>query len=262
MQINTSYYYNQALRNQQMAMLRASTAQKINSASDDAAGLAISEGLKSQYNGLNQASMNMGETQDLLNTAEGGMSDSSDILQEMRQLSLQAANGTLSDSDRADIQVQMNQLKDQLDSNANNMEFNGIHTNNGTLNNFVTQAGPNSGDSMSTSINDTSSKGLGVVGNVSTQADAMNTLSSIDKAINTLSSDRSSVGAASNTLDYGIQGADQASYNTQASYSNYRDADMANELTSYRQAGVQAYASMMAMSLQMQSEQSHLSMLV
>lgn len=260
MQVNS--YYNQALQNQQIAMLRINTAQRINSAKDDAAGLAISESLKSQYNGLDQASSNMSQSEDLLNTAEGGMNDSSDVLQRMRELSLQASNGTLTDSDRADIQTEMDQLKEQLDSNANTTQYNGIYTNNGTLKNFTTQAGANAGETISTSIGDMSSKGLGITGNVSTQSDATKTLASIDDAINNLSSSRANVGAMTNTFDYSISNANQDSYNTQAAYSNYRDADMSSELTSYRQAGVQAYASMMAMSMQMQGDQSKLSILV
>lgn len=260
MQINS--YYNQALQNQQMAMLRISTAQRINSAKDDAAGLAISEGLQSQYNGLDQASSNMSQSQDLLNTAEGGMSDSSDILQRMRELSLQASNGTLNDSDRADIQTEMDQLNEQLDSNANNTQFNGIYTSNGTLKNFTTQAGTNSGQTISTSIGDMSSKGLGLTDNVSTQSDAAKTLSSIDNAISNLSSSRANVGAMTNTLDYGVSNSNQDSYNAQAAYSNYQDADISSELTSYNQAAVQEYASMMAMSMQMQNNQSKLSILV
>lgn len=260
MQINS--YYNQALQNQQMAMLRINSAQRINCAKDDAAGLAISESLKSQYNGLNQASNNMAQAQDLLNTAEGEMSDSSDVLQRMRELSLQASNGTLTDSDRANIQTEMNQLKEQLNSNANTTHYNGIYTNNGTLKNFTTQAGANDGETISTSIGDMSSKGLGITGKVSTQSDATETLGSIDNAINKLSSSRADVGAMTNTLDHSISNANQASYNTQAAYSNYRDADISRELTSYRQTSVQAYASMMAMSMQMQGDQSKLSILV
>lgn len=260
MEINS--YYNNSLANQQMARLRISTAQKINSAKDNAAGLAISENLKSQNNGLNQASVNIQDSQNLLNTAEGGMSNSSDVLQRMRELSAQASNGTLTDSDRANIQTEMDQLKQQLDSNAANTQFNGIYTNNGTLTNFVTQSGANSGETISTSIGNMSSKSLGITGNVSTQSSAMDTLNSIDKAIDSISSSRSKIGAESNTLDYGIQNADQTAYNTQAAYSNYRDADIAKESTSYRQAAVQTYASMMAMSMQMQGSQNTLSVLV
>lgn len=260
MQINS--YYNNALQNQQMAMLRISTANRINSAKDDAAGLAISENLKSQYNGLNQASNNIAQTQDLLNTAEGGMNNSEDVLQRMRELSLQASNGTLNDSNRADIQAEMNQLKEQLDSNANATQFNGIYTNNGTLKNFATQTETDNDGTVSTSIGDMSSKGLGITGNVSTQSDALKTLDSIDKAISNLSSSRANVGAMTNRLDYSASNANQASSNMQSAYSNYKDADIARESTSYRQACAQVYASMMAMSMQMRGEANKLSILV
>lgn len=260
--MQSNSYYNRSVSSQQMAALRISTGQKINSAKDDAASLAISESLRSQFTGLDQAANNMGDSKDLLNVSEGAMGDSSDITQRMRTLTLQASNGTLTDSDRSNIQIEMTQLKGQIDSNANNTHYNGIYTNNGTLTNFTTQTGANSGQTSSMSIRNMSSSALGITGDVSTQAAASNNLNSLDNAIDTISSARGDIGAMNNRFDYAIQNATQTSYNEQAAYSIYRDTDVSSEISAYKQASVQTYANMMAMSSQMQTQQNTLSLLV
>ncbi|WPC41019.1 flagellin [Clostridium sp. JS66] len=247
-------YYNQSIANMQKAMLRISTASKLNSAADNAANLAISESLQSQSRGLDQAVRNTQDSISLLDTAEGSMGNSSDVLQRMRELSVQASNGTLTDEDRSNIQQEMDQLKDQLDSNAKNTQFNGIYTNNGTLSNFTTQTGANNKENLSMSIGNVSSSALGVNANVSTQSAASDSLKSIDDAINKLSSSRGEIGAVTNNLSYSMDNASQTSLNYQSANSNYKDADIAKEISLFNQSNIGLYSNIMALSSGIQQQ--------
>ncbi|NMM61470.1 flagellin [Clostridium sp. P21] len=258
----SSSYYNQSIAGKQMAMLRIATASKLNSAADNAANLAISENLKSQGTGLDQASRNIQDSTSLLDTAEGSMGNSTDVLQRMRELTVQAGNGTLTDEDRSCIQQEMDQLKSQLDSNAKNTQFNGIYTNNGTLSNFTTQIGANSGENMSISIGNVSSDALGISTNVATQSSASDSLKSIDGAINRLSSSRSKIGAITNSLDYTMDNANQTSLNYQSANSNYTDSDIAQQISLFTQSNTKLYSSIAALSNSMQQQQSSISLLV
>ncbi|WP_346353720.1 flagellin [Azotosporobacter soli] len=253
--------YSNALQNQQKAMLRMATGERINKAADDVAALAISEKLRGQISGSNQAERNAQDSISMLNVAEGGMNSSADTMQRMRELSVQAGNGTLTDQDRSMIQQEMNQLGAQLNSNASNTQFNGINTNDGTLSNMTSQVGANAGQTATASIGNTSAAGLGVSFDVSTQAAAATTLDSIDTGMANLSSIRSSVGASVNGLQYSSDIASSSAENLQAAESRYRDADMAKEATLFGASGIGLYANIMALSKTMQQQQGMLSLL-
>lgn len=255
------YNYNQSITNMQKLMLQIATSKKINSAADDAATLAISQGMLGQVNGLAQAYDNTGNAISMLNTAEGAMGDSTAVLQRMRELSIQAGNGILTDSDRASLQQEMNQLNSQLNTNANNTEFNTIKTNDGSLNNAVIQVGANTGQTTSFSIANTSADGLSLSADVSTQAAAASTLTSIDSAIQQLSTNRSQIGAVTNGLEYSREYAAQAGENLESAYSTSSDADIALTATKLSQAQIQAYVNIMTLSKTMNMQQGALSLL-
>jgi flagellin len=255
----SSYY--QSMDKQQKAMLRIATGQRINNAADNAASLAISESMRGQIRGLSQASGNIQDSISLLNTSEGAMRNSSDVVQRMRELNIQAANGTYTDKDRAAIQAEMNQLSAQLDSTANNTEFNTMPTNNGSLNNFYTQAGANSGQNVSFSIGNTSAAALGINTDVSTQAAAAGNLQSIDNGLDSLLSSRVQVGAITNRLTFSGENATQAATTTQSSESRLRDTDIAQQVSLFQQSSVGLYAAMMAMSKGLAAQQNSLSLL-
>ncbi|MCE5285206.1 MAG: hypothetical protein LLG02_05065 [Pelosinus sp.] len=254
--------YNKAINNTQMAMLKIATAKKINSAADDAATLAISQGMQGQINGLAQAYDNTGSATSLLNTAEGAMSSTTDVMQQMRTLSVEAANGTLTDTDRAAIQQQMTQLSAQVNTNAANTEFNGMPLNNGTFSGQF-QTGANSGQNDNVSIVNTSSAALGINNpDVTTQAAAENMISAMDNSINQVSSSRAYLGAQTNGLDYTASDVNQTAANLQSAQAKYTDTDMTAALISLNQSKIQAYVSTMALKNSFGLQQSTISLVV
>lgn len=255
----SSYY--DTIDKQQKAMLRMAIGQRINNAADDAAVVEISEAMNGQIRGYNQAVNNIYDSSGLLNTAEGSMSDSTDVVQRMRELTIQSANGTYTDEDRSAMQGEMNQLSAQLDNNATNTEFNTLKTNDGSLTNFTTQTGPNSGDTVSLSIGDTSSTGLGINHDISTQSTALSNLGSIDTGLQNLTNSRVEIGAMSNMFSASANNATQSSLNLQSTVSRMRDADIGQEMTLFNQANVGMYAAMMAMSKNMTAQKGTLSLL-
>lgn len=253
--------YNQSISNTQKAMLKIATAQKINSAADDSANLAISQLMQGQINGLAQAYDNTGNAVSMLNTADSAMSNSTDVMQQMRQLSVEAANGTLTDADRASIQQEMSQLQAQVDTTANNTQFNTIQTNNGTLD-AVIQTGANSGQTANISIASTTSSALGINNpDVSTQAAAENTIGSMDNALGQISSTRGQVGVLTNGLNYTGEDLSNTAVNLQVANSNYTDTDMASAITSLNQSKIQSYINMMALKTSFGQQQGTLSLL-
>ncbi|KAB2952922.1 flagellin [Heliorestis acidaminivorans] len=257
----TSSYY-KSLQSMGNSQERLSSALQINRAGDNPAGLAIAEKISGQVRGLNQASSNIQDGISMLRTSEGAMDSSHSIMQRMRELSIQASNGTLSDSDRSNIQNEINQLKDQLNTNANQTQFNTIPTNDGTLQNSQIQAGANSGQTIDITISDTSVAGLGANIDVSTQANASSAIADMDQAIRNLSSTRSDVGALENRLEQAQQNSQNAAYQQQASESRIRDADMAKEIMLFKQSGITLYSAIMTMATKSKTMGSNLSLLV
>lgn len=261
----TSYYTNSlntAVQKQQKAMLTMATGQRVNKAADDAAAMAIAQGMQGQISGLNQAQRNAQDSASMLNVAEGGMNSSAAVMQRMRELTVQASNGTLTDEDRSSIQMEMNQLNAQLNSNAANTQYNGINTNDGTLGGMVSQIGANAGQSMSTSVGNTAASALGINTDVSTQAAAETSLKSVDNGINGLSSIRSTVGTAINGLQRSSDVAASSSSNLQAAQSGYTDQDIAKASTLFASTGAGLYANIMNLSKLQQQQQGMMSLLV
>jgi flagellin len=263
--INSSYTSTTSLSSvlaaYQKAMLTMSIGQKINSAASNPAALVTLQSMQSQIDGLNQSDTNTQNAVGLLNTAQGAMADSTSELQQMQSLAVEAANGTMSDSDRGAIQQEMNQLAAQVNDNANNTQFNGINTNNGTLTDFVIQTGANSGQETVTSIPNVSMAALGVNDNVSTQTAAEASLGTIKTGIQELSVIQGTVGATTNDLEYNSQNALQSAGNTQSAASTIGDTNVAEASTQFTQSGIQQYVAIMMQAQQMQQSQGILSLL-
>lgn len=267
MQINSYSSYtsltslNQAISAYQKSMQSLSSGKSINSSADNPAAFVILQGMQAQTSGLNQAYDNTQNSISLLNTAAGAMTDSTNELQDMQTLDVQAANGALNDADRAAIQDEMNQLGAQVDANANTTQFNGINTNDGTLTNFITQTGANSGQVEVTSIPSSSVEALGVNDDVSTQAAAEANMGTIATGIQNITSIEANVGAVTNDLEYSGDNTLQSASNTQAAASTIGDTNMALQSNQFIQSSIQQYVAIMMQAQQMNQSQGILSLI-
>jgi len=230
---------------------RLSSGLRINSAADDAAGLAISEKLLSQVNGLNQAGSNAQDGISLIQTAEGALNETTSILQRMRELAVQASNDTLSDSDRTQVQSEVTALIAEVTRISTSTQFNGKNLIDGSFSatGLVFQVGANAGQSITVTVGDMGATALSVDSlSVTTQSTANASITTIDAAINSVSTQRASLGAVQNRLQHTIANLSVASENLSASESRIRDTDMAAETANYtryqimQQAGISVLA--------------------
>jgi flagellin len=218
-------------------MERLSGGLRINRAGDDAAGLAASEKMRGQIRGLNMASRNASDSISMIQTAEGALGQTHEILQRMRELAVQASNGIYSDDDRRHLQAEMGQLQSEIDRIGNTTEFNTRPLLDGSASQTATgdstgsitaQIGANSGQTASVSIGDMRADALGIAGlNITTASGASTALEAIDSAIQSVSSQRSQLGAAQNRFEHTVKNLNTAAENQQAAESRIRDADMA-----------------------------------
>jgi flagellin len=243
------------------AMQRLSSGLRINTAADDAAGYAISQGLTSQVNGFDQASRNVGDATSMVQTAESSLNNVQSMLQRVRELAVQYQNGDLSSTDKTDIQNEVNQLTQEVDRQRGAVTFNGINLLNGTAggtNGVTFQVGANSGDTLSASFADVEgSTGLGVTGFSWSQAASggavfdlsqANALSTLDTAIGNISNLAATLGAVQNRLQYTSDAISSTEENLSASNSRIQDVDMASEMTTLTQQQIlqQAGTAMLA----------------
>jgi len=231
------------------SMQRLSSGLRINSAKDDAAGLAISDRMTSQIRGLNQAARNAMDGISLAQTAEGALQESTNILQRMRELAVQSANDTNSQADRTSINAEVTQLISELDRIADNTAFNGRGVLNGSTNGAIFHVGANVSQIISMSITSADAAALGVSATtVSTQANANAAISAIDEAIGTIDTIRGSLGAIQNRFESTIANLNNVSENISAARSRILDADIAQETSAMtknnilQQAGVSILA--------------------
>lgn len=241
---------------------------KINRAGDDAAGLSISEKMRGQIRGLNQASQNAQDGISLIQTAEGALTESHAILQRMRELVVKAGNdGTLEEDDLKAIQDEINQLNTELSGIANRTEFNGKKLLDGTYTDNKFQIGANSGQTASLSIGDMRATALGsgtMVSAIDVTDDAFNfddAIKSVDGAIKQVSAQRSELGAMQNRLEHTIKNLDNASENLQAAESRVRDVDMAKEMMEFTKQNILQQASTAMLAQANQAPQSVLKLL-
>jgi flagellin len=228
-------------QNVQKSMERLSSGSRINRAADDAAGLAISEKLRGQIRGLSQAQRNAQDAVSLVQTAEGSLSEVHSMLQRVRELAVQYKAGTLSNSDKAAITAEANQLLSEIDRIGSGAEFNGIKLlNSGSTITF--QVGANDTDS---SIAVTTATLASMVSGLSVDTSA---ISSIDKAIDDVSTLRGTFGAVQNRLEHTLGNLATYQENLMASESRIRDVDMAAEMVQFSKNQIlqQAGTSMLA----------------
>lgn len=219
---------NSIARNQMSdSMTKLATMKKINSAADDAAGLAIVEKIQSQIDGLDQGSENTLDMQNLIKTAEGGLSSVDDSLQRIRELSVQATNGTYTDEDKAIIQNEINQLAEGISNIASNTQFNNMNILDGSFTNRQTASSPD-GSGVSVSIPDVSAQALGLKNFDVTGEFSLDT---IDNAISNVSSARSYLGSLSNRMDYTVSSNSVTMLNQAAAKSRMADLDVAKATT-------------------------------
>jgi flagellin len=220
------------------SMERLSSGLRINRAADDAAGLAVSEGMRSQIRGMNVASRNAQDGVSMVQVADGALSNVGDMLQRVRDLAVQASNGTLTDQQRGNLDTEVQQVLTEIGKTGTDTEFNGLKILAGsvaTAASAVTlQVGANASQSIAFTIATVSASDLGISGiAVSTAASASAAIASLDAAINTVTTNRANRGAIQNRLESTINRLGMTSENVQAAESRIRDADMASEMIDF-----------------------------
>ena len=246
---------------------KLSSGYKINRAADDAAGLSISEKMRSQIRGLNKASSNAQDGVSLVQTAEGALNETHSILQRMNELATQAANGTNTSVDRSAIRAELDQLTSEINRIQSTTQFNTMNLLDGTFsgatNQMKLQVGALSGQSIDFSIaNMCATKiGLKTTLSVSTFSKAGSYMKSVQDAIEVVSKQRSAMGAIQNRLEHTIANLDTTSENTQSAESRIRDTDMASEMVTYSKNNILAQAGQSMLAQANQSTQGVLSLL-
>ena len=246
---------------------KLSSGYKINRAADDAAGLSISEKMRSQIRGLNKASSNAQDGVSLVQTAEGALNETHSILQRMNELATQAANGTNTSVDRSAIRAELDQLTSEINRIQSTTQFNTMNlldgTFSGTTNQMKLQVGALSGQSIDFSIaNMCATKiGLKTTLSVSTFTEAGSYMKAVQDAIEVVSKQRSAMGAIQNRLEHTIANLDTTSENTQSAESRIRDTDMASEMVTYSKNNILAQAGQSMLAQANQSTQGVLSLL-
>ena len=238
------------------SLAKLSSGSRINKAGDDAAGLAISEKMKSQIGGLTQAKRNAQDGISLVQTAEGALNESHSILERMRDLTVQGKNGTLTDEDRGSINKELKALHEELTRISDTTEFNtqNLLGKAGTANtSFTFQIGANAGQTISVTIDNMSGKSLLTLEadkfSLSAKgANADSLLQTIDVAIKKVSDQRATLGAVQNRLEHTINNLTTTNENLSDANSRIRDVDMAEEMMTFTKSNIlsQAATSMLA----------------
>lgn len=245
---------------------KLSSGYRINRAGDDAAGLTISEKMRSQIRGLKQASTNAQDGISLIQTAEGALNESHSILQRMNELAVKAANDTNQSIDRQAIQDEIEALGAELDRIASTTQFNKKNLLNGSIQSLNLQVGANAGQKINLDITTMNAKaiGLGTAGSALDMLSfgaASTAIGLIQSAINQVSTQRSALGAVQNRLEHTIANLDVAAENAQASESRIRDIDMAEEMVEYSKNNILAQAGQSMLAQANQATQGVLSLL-
>ena len=232
---------------------KLSSGYRINRAGDDAAGLAISEAMRSQINGLNQATKNANDAIGLIQTAEGALTETHSMLQRLTTLATQSANGTYNTVARGNLQKEVDALISEIDRIANNTDFNGIKPiESGSDDALMTfQIGPSAAETIEVERGDMTASGIGVSSvNVETLSDGNAAIDTIADAIDYVSEHRAKLGAAQNRLEHTVNNLKVTSENITAAESRIRDTDMADEITAFTKNNIllQASQSMLAQS--------------
>jgi len=230
------------------ALQRLSSGLRINSAKDDAAGLAISERMSTQIRGLNQAARNANDGISLAQTSEGALSEVSNNLQRIRELAVQSANATNSVSDRLALDAEVQTLIAEIDRVAADTSFNGVQLLDGTGGSLTFQVGANSGQTVAVATADATAATLGLTGDVTSAANATTMLDTVDTALATVNGDRADLGAVQNRFESIVRSVQTTAENLSASRSRIMDADFAAETANLTRAQIlqQAGTAMLA----------------
>ena len=234
----------------QKDMEKLSSGEKINRAGDDASGLAVSEKMRSQIRGLHKASENALNGISFIQTTEGYLQETEDVIQRIRELAVQSANGIYTDEDRMQIQVEVSQLVAEVDRIASHAQFNGMNVLTGrfarsTGENVVTASmwfhiGANMDQRIQVFIGTMTAAALGIreIGteekiSLQTPESANRAIGTLDEAIKQINKQRADLGGYQNRLEYTVKGVDNAAENLQASESRIRDTDMAKQMVEF-----------------------------
>lgn len=231
-------------RQLQKSLEKLSTGLRINRAADDAAGLSVSEQLRTQVRGLNMGGRNIQDGMALINIAEGALIEVESMLQRMRELSIQAANDTLTSKERSYVEIEVNQLKSEVDRIVAGTQYNSQPLLNGTapwgvLPGGVLHIGPNNvaaADTIRYRINPMNTTSLGINGanlSVLTQTSSTLAISSLDVALSSVNALRADLGAVVNRLEHALTNQENQETNMQAAESVIRDTDFATETTAF-----------------------------
>ncbi len=223
---------------------KLSTGMRINRAGDDASGLAVSEKMRSQIRGLNQAERNIETATSFIQTTEGYLAETQDIMHRIRELAVQSANGVYTDEDRAQIQVEVSQLVDEVNRIASHAQFNGLNMLTGRFANparggnptgqMFFQIGANMDQRKQVYIGTMTANALGLAGiSISTPDKANAVIGSVDNALKQVSRQRADLGAYQNRFEMAAKGVAVAAENMQAAESLIRDTDIASQMVDY-----------------------------
>ena len=236
---------NQMAKNTALAgnsMEKLSTGLRITKAGDDAAGLAVSEKMRAQIRGMEQAERNVQDGISMVQTAEGALEEAGNIAQRMRELGVQAGNDTLSDDDRTKVKEELTQLQDEMKKISEETKFNGKKLLN-TAGTFTIQAGANS-ETRKIATADLSSiaNGLSTI-TISSSAQAQSFVENVDKALTSINDARSALGAMQNRLEYTANNLTTSTENLTAAESRIRDVDVAKEMVTLSKLNILNQAS-------------------
>jgi flagellin len=252
--LNAYRNLSQTMNSTSKSLEKLSSGLRINKAADDAAGLAISEKMRSQIRGLDMAERNTLDAISLVQTAEGALNEVHSILQRMRELSVQASNGTLEDTDREAVQSEVKQLIDEVDRIADKTQFNQKNLLDGSGGALTFQIGANQGETLDITIGAMDSGALSInAADVSTSAGAQNAISLFETAIQNVSAERSKLGSFQNRLEHTTTNLQTANENLTSAESRIRDLDMAEEMANFTRNNIlnQAGQAMLAQANQL-----------
>jgi flagellin len=237
---------------------KLASGQRINRAGDDASGLAVSEKMRSQVRGLNQAERNIQNGVSFIQATEGYLQESQDILHRLRELSVQSANGIYSEEDRMQIQVEVSQLVDEINRVASHAQFNGMNMLTGSFARdsavgkvMLFQVGANMDQNEQVFIGTMTAQALGLMGgqggeesgiSIADPESANQAIGTIDNALKQISKQRAELGAYQNRFEMAVEGVGVAAENLQAAESRIRDADMATEMVSFTKDSILSQA--------------------
>ena len=225
---------------------RLSSGTRVNSAADNAAGMAVSENMRAQLKGFQQAMRNANDGVAVLQTAESGYQSLSDLLVRMRELAVQAANDSVSDTERGYLNTEFGDLINEMDRIASVVEYNGIQLLDGTAGSagnglMVFQVGTrdSANDQIDITLNAQDSTILGVNDDtINSQPDAQSSITAIDRALELLSTDRARIGSTINTLNVAVDGLASSIENYGTAMSQIKDTDMADESSAFSKSNV------------------------